>query len=130
MSATKWGEWLDDAVIRILRLDERGNGDRAELAQPLRFIDSDGTLCTVPAGFEFDGASIPPWAWAWIGAPLEGPYVRSAALHDHGCRTRTEPARTVHDRFHRSMRAEGVAQWRAWLMHRAVRHFGPTWDVA
>lgn len=126
---SKWGEWVDDAVLRVLPRDERVGGDRVALAEPLRFIDVDATLCTVPKGFEFDGASIPKPFWTLIGAPLEGNYVRSAALHDYGCRTRTEPSRVVHDRFYRSMRAEGVRWLQAVLMYRAVRHFGPTWSV-
>lgn len=127
---TPWGEWLDDAVLRVLRRDERGNGDRVELMQPLRFLERDGTLCTVPRGFEFDGASIPKLLWGLIGAPLEGNYVRAAALHDYECRARTALPSTVHDRFYRAMRAEGVGRVQAWLMYRAVRHFGPKWEVA
>lgn len=126
---TQWGEWLDDAVVRVLPKAERADGDRVALAKALRFCDAKGKIHRVPKGFEFDGASIPKPLWSVMGGPLEGPYVRSAALHDHGCRTRTEPSRVVHDRFYASMRAEGVGAIRATLMYRAVRHFGPQWSV-
>lgn len=126
----KWGEWVDHAVLRVLPKDQRGDGDRVALDEPLRYIDHDGLLHTVPAGFAFDGASIPRFAWSLIGGPLDGNYVRSAALHDYGCVVRTETSRVVHDRFYRTMRAEGVRWLQAQLMHKAVRLFGPRWTNA
>lgn len=122
-------EWVNDAVIRVLPKDEREDGERVALVEALQFLDEDGTLHTVPAGFEFDGASIPRAMWTLIGGPLDGNYVRSAALHDFGCIERKEPSRVVHDRFYRSMRAEGVRWLQARLMHAAVRAFGPRWSV-
>lgn len=123
----KWGEWLDSAVLRVLPKGERDSGKRVELVERLRYVDKHGVEHTVPAGFWFDGASIPRPMWSLIGAPLEGNYVRSAALHDLGCSVREEPSRVVHDRFYDCMRAEGVRWLQAQLMHKAVRAFGPRW---
>ena len=41
-----------------------------------------GKVITIPAGFEFDGASIPRALWALVGTPFAPDLVRAALIHD------------------------------------------------
>ena len=41
-----------------------------------------GLIVIIKAGFIFDGASIPKWAWSIIGHPLSHKLIRFALLHD------------------------------------------------
>ena len=42
-----------------------------------------GEFChTLKRGFEWDGASIPNWAWLIVGTPFEPRFMAASALHD------------------------------------------------
>jgi hypothetical protein len=123
------GRWLDDAHTRFLAPTERTGGARVVLTAPIRYEDTLGIVHTAPQGFAFDGASIPRPLWSLMGGPLDGPYVRSAALHDYECAVQMRPSAEVHRRFRHAMRAEGVGAVRAALMYAAVAAFGPRWTV-
>jgi hypothetical protein len=126
---TSHGRWLDAAHTRFLTPHERTGGARVVLTAPIRYEDAAGVVHTTPGGFAFDGASIPRPLWSVMGAPLEGPYVRSAAQHDFECAIQVAPSRVVHRRFLHALRAEGVGRVRAALMYAAVAAFGPRWTV-
>jgi hypothetical protein len=100
---------------------------RVRLAAPLVWRDPQGAEHCVPVGFWSDGATIPRWAWWLVGGPLDGPYRRAAILHDWQCVVKVEPAATVHRRFYRAMRADGVPAWIAGLFYGVVQLAGPRW---
>jgi hypothetical protein len=85
----------------------------------------------VPAGFEFDLASVPRSLWSLI-APFELS-IAAPLLHDFLYRYRGRPpagsvvppraySRAQTDRlFERIIEEEGVPAWRRWLAYRSVR---------
>lgn len=101
-------------------------GLRGKLLDDLIWEDN-GWKYRVPAGFIYDGASIPDFAWSVVGHPFMRGYRRPAALHDFLCREKLYPHQMVHDMFYDCLRAEGVTWWRAKLMHYAVATYGPRW---
>jgi hypothetical protein len=101
-------------------------GHRGRLLNELIW-HKEGWKFRVPAGFVYDGASIPDFAWSIVGHPFMRGYRRPAALHDWMCREKLWPSHIVHDMFYDCLRAEGVSWWRAKLMHYAVANFGPKW---
>lgn len=50
------------------------------LLSPLSYLNRDDTVVTVPAGFPFDGASVPRPIWVLF--PPAGQYLEAAAVHD------------------------------------------------
>lgn len=84
-----------------------------------------GLMWEVPAGFVFDGATIPRWLW-WIPgfAPL-GKHIWAALLHDRLCQlARDNPDlmdRTLADAaFASLLEHTAVGKWRALAMDLAV----------
>lgn len=113
-------------------LVEPGEDYRVRLLEPLTFVDVRGPAVeyvTVPAGTVVDGATIPAWAWALVGAPLSGDFRRAAVLHDYECVVRATASWQVHRRFYRAMRADGVGRFRAAVMYLAARWFGPSFSA-
>lgn len=99
------------------------------LKDEFRFDDPNGLQWTTPAGTEVNGASIPQAFWPFIGGPFEGKYINASVIHDHYCRTKTRTAHDTHRNFYYGMRASGVPQWKATLMHWVVATFGPDWKL-
>lgn len=99
------------------------------LESEFRFRDPNGLLWSTPAGAQVDGASIPQAFWSLIGGPFEGAYINASVIHDHYCRTRERTAHDTHRNFYYGMRAAGVEEWRAKLMHWVVDTFGPSWKI-
>ena len=118
-----------DADCRVWRLEE-----------PLRYeigALGSGLVIEVPAGFETDGASIPPPLRGLL--PAWGRYSRAAIIHDYLCQcfyeagsviiekpnsslTMSLPTRRAVDSvFHEAMLVAGVNRILAWLMWAAVR---------
>ena len=104
----------------------------------------------VPAGFTFDGASIPRAAWSVVGLTPGGPILAAATVHDllyrfdgklpPGCLLEREVAgdwRPLDYAFSRKeadaifreiMRATGAFRGlQIWAAHAAVRVFGRRW---
>jgi hypothetical protein len=110
-----------------------GPGDLYRLARLLEaftFYDGVADLwVTAPAGFVFDGASIPRWAWAITGGPLDGAYRRAACIHDYECHIRRRPSPEVHARFGRALLVDNVRPWRRYTLATAVEWFGPRWPT-
>ena len=80
-------------------------------------------LIRIPEGYEFDGATIPRWAWSIIGYPFEPDLILPACVHDWYC----ENAATYHERvigdtvFLKLLADSGVPRWRRLWMFAAVR---------
>ncbi len=96
-----------------------------------------GTTITVPAGFEFDLASVPKPLW-WLISPFDLSIV-APLIHDFLYRYEGNPlagsiapprtyTRKEADRLFRYiMKQEGVWWWRRAAAYRAVRTFGRSW---
>lgn len=99
------------------------------LLRPLVWVDPDGTVWSVPAGFTFDGASIPRVFWPVFGHPLSGRLVRAACVHDWHCVHQDVPATEAHRRFYHGLRADGVRVVPARAMYATVIAANPRWTV-
>ncbi len=67
-------------------------------------------ICEVPAGFTFDGASIPRVLW-WLFSP-SGRYMKAALLHDYLIETQTVSRAQSAQMFYKEMEKLGVILWR------------------
>jgi endonuclease G len=118
------GAWL--TIPRIEVFAQGGNPrESVQLVEPLGWADADGREWWVPAGFRYNGASVPRPFWSIVGHPLGGRVLRASGLHDWHCRMHDDDSGGAHRRFYEGLRADGVARWRADLMYAAVRNFGP-----
>lgn len=100
-------------------------GHRGYLVEELKYYSDGGELIIVPAGFEFDGASIPDFAWSVVGHPFLRGYRRSAAIHDYLCRTKPFNSKRVHEIFYETLADDDVEWWRRKTLYNAVARFGP-----
>ena len=75
----------------------------------------------VPAGFEFDGASVPRAFWAFLDPASEG--FEAACLHDYAI-AMGRPWRDAAIAFRADLVCYGVARWRAQVAYRAVIIWG------
>lgn len=134
-------------VITIL------NDHEFELVEPFTYEWQDEKSwewwrITIPAGYPFDGASVPRICWTLTGLLPTGVHLGAAAVHDYGYQRRgrllrgeverqcgrTGPWEAIavawedrkiwDDIFLRIMQDAGETPWKAWVMHRAVRLFG------
>ena len=85
-----------------------------------------GAIHKVPAGFTFNGASIPRVFWPIVGHPMEGSFLSASLLHDWCC-VKSKKAgkytlRVAGDALFYHMLCEaGVPFWRRAAMYLAVR---------
>lgn len=109
----------DHVPVRVL-VD--GGSRYWELAEDLTY--DDGTVrILVPAGFQYDMASIPRFAW-WFISPADRRIVRAATVHDR-LYVERRPSRAVADGvFLAIMKADGMPLVRRWVAYLAVRLFG------
>lgn len=91
-------------------------------------VDLPGVRLTVvvPAGFSFDGASIPRFAWMFIGAPFEPDFQLAACCHDWICERSHDSddyeSRVIGDAlFFNLLTKAGVPRWKRVAMYLAVR---------
>jgi len=85
----------------------------------------------VPAGYRYDGASIPRFAWSLIGLSPFGPIIGPATIHDW-CYCNggwvdedTHLPKVIADKvFLALMLRAGIVRHRAWIAYWAVRLFG------
>jgi hypothetical protein len=109
-------EWLDD-------------GRKMRLLDDFAYVDPFGSRWDAPKGSIVDGASIPKFAWSFIGGPFEGSYRNASVIHDVACEQRSRDWRTVHEAFYTGMLASGVQVLKAKIMYAAVYFLGPRWPV-
>ncbi len=81
--ATQKPYYIGDVVTKWLRHD--GDDRLMQLAEHFTFVDGRGNAWTAPAGFVFDGATIPRPLWSMFGDPFIGDYRRAAVIHDLLC---------------------------------------------
>lgn len=119
---------------------------RAEFVGDLEFIPTgcEATgICAIKSDFEYkdpaglrwqtkaqdktDGASIPPWAQPFVGAPFTKEYIKAAVIHDHYCDRHVRTWRQTHRVFYDALIESGVSEARAKLLYYAVYLGGPKW---
>lgn len=104
-----------------------------------------GTTVMVPAGFIYDGNSIPQWLRA---LPIVGYFLKdkiaypgAAALHDYGYRYAVWPRATTDALYREALGVEGASAmrraarffgvraggWKAWRDHRKADHVEAAW---
>ncbi len=99
------------------------------LLEDFHFIDPNGFKWETPKNTEVDGASIPQFAWSFIGGPMSGKYLHASIIHDRYCEIKSRTAHDTHRNFYYGMRANGVPETKARVMYWAVRTFGPSWKI-
>lgn len=109
-------EWLDD-------------GRQMKLLESFSYEDPNGMNWLAPKGTIVDGASIPTFAWSFIGSPFSGKYRNASVIHDTACQEKQRTWETVHLSFYYGMLASQVNKVKAKVMYAAVYHFGPRWPV-
>ena len=103
------------------------DGRRMSLLAPFEYVDAKNERWVVPKGAVIDGASIPRFAWSFIGGPFEGRYRDASVIHDSACNEKKRPWNLVHENFYWAMLTSGVEATKAKIMYAAVYHFGPRW---
>lgn len=125
--ASLWGEFSGDVVTRWLRSKHE---DRRMVLHPdttLKFTRYTGDVIYAKVGLEFDGASIPVWAWVFIGSPFTGKYRLAAVIHDTLCAAKDRPCRDAHRLMYEMCRSLGVGRLRATLIYKALLIGGSKW---
>lgn len=108
-----------------------GDGKVVELImlkKPFGYTDSKGVDWDVPSGYISNGASIPPMLWSVVGAPLSGPYLYAAVLHDYYCETQDRPWQQVHEMFFEAAVSRGTDVELAKILYAGILLGGPRWN--
>lgn len=97
----------------------------SELSLPITDLAAVTHSVRIPAGYTFDGASIPRPLWSLIGAPFSPDLILAACVHDWYC----DHARCYHERligdavFFKLLADSGVPYWRRAVLYSAVRAY-------
>lgn len=75
--------FVGEVVTKWLRHD--GDDRLMQLRDNFTFVESRSHIWTAPAGFIFDGTTIPRALWTVFGDPFIGDYRRAAVIHDLLC---------------------------------------------
>jgi hypothetical protein len=94
------------------------------LTESLLYVNNNARKIQVPAGFKFDGASIPRGLWSFVGHPLNGKHARAAVIHDYMYFTGVGGKEEADKTFLEAMKVDGVSKIRRTLMYWAVKYFG------
>lgn len=101
----------------LMRATDHGTWILEEEFQTMVF----GYLIVIQKGYEWDGASIPRWAWSLIGHPLDDDHIIASLFHDALYGLKLLP-RALCDRiFKELLRRDGVSKTKQNLMYYAVR---------
>ena len=84
----------------------------------------DGKEYWIPAGYWFDGASIPSIFWMLIGSPFLPQFWAAALPHDWGYLTHVLPKSVYDELFRQFLIASRVGSFKARIMWSAVRTGG------
>ena len=82
------------------------------------------TKITVPKFFQYDGASIPPFAWQLIGTPFNPQFMIAAVFHDWLYHTHQFDRETSATIFYELLIRDKVRKTKAVIMHNFVKQFG------
>ena len=96
------------------------DGNLWELMANFEYYRPDGEIIKVPAGFKFDFASIPKFAWSWIGSPT-GKYGPASLIHDWLCVNATWPRAKTDRIFLEALKDCDVPYIKRMIMYYAVR---------
>lgn len=77
----------------------------------------------VPAGFIYDGASVPR-VFTNIFPKSGERYDRAACLHDFLYATRMLDRKRCDEIFYEAMKFDKMTKWKAWVIYKSVRLFG------
>jgi hypothetical protein len=116
--------------VAVQWLDEREADPslmKMKLLEDFSFTGSEGKTWRAPKGAMIDGASLPGVFRAMIGPPFSGAQRKAAVIHDHYCRDKSEPWKSVHRMFYDAVRASGAEEIDAKIMYTAVYAAGPRW---
>jgi len=88
-----------------------------------------GEVYEIPAGFMWDGASIPRFFWRIIGGPFRPEFMKASCIHDWMCVNKPPHSTSAKaaEYFGNVLRNCGVPKRKALLMVKAVKWFGPKW---
>ena len=109
--------WLDD-------------GRKMKLLANYVYTDPNAVEWLAAKEWVVDGASIPMFAWSFIGGPFEGKYRKASVSHDVACDQKSRPWRVAHRMFYDHMLCSGVSKIKAQVMYWAVFNCGPRWGDA
>lgn len=100
-----------------------------ELLEDWEFVvkkGNDDYVFCIPAGYKFDGASVPRLFWGFpFGYTPFGVHIGAALEHDWLCEWRPLDSHTVHEHFEKRLIEDGIRPSQAWTMGKAVKLFGP-----
>ncbi|MFT7776627.1 DUF1353 domain-containing protein [Roseateles sp.] len=99
------------------------------LLKDFSYEDPTGAIRIAPKGWRIDGASIPRWAWSFVGDPYGGAYRYASVFHDYACDRKERPWESVHLAFYYGMLVAGVDGFKAKLMYAAAYLGGPRWEM-
>jgi Protein of unknown function (DUF1353) len=85
--------FVGEVVNKWLKHD--GDDRLMQLRENFTFIESRDCVWTAPAGFIFDGTTIPRALWTVFGDPFIGDYRRAAVIHDMICTPHCPQCRTL-----------------------------------
>jgi len=91
------------------------DGRRYQLARDMDFFG-----VAVPAGYCFDGASVPRFFWR-IVSPYQPYVIRAACGHDYMYENAIWDKSTADDLFRQALEIDGAPRWLIPMMYRAVR---------
>ena len=97
------------------------------LVSTFSYTNPSGKRTDVPAGYQWDGASIPRMFWRLVGHPFLSSYRRASLIHDWHCEHKDVPWRDAAADLYYACRLSGVPWWQARRVYAAVRRFGPKW---
>jgi hypothetical protein len=97
--------------------------------EPFGFKDASGADWQVPAGYSFDGSTVPRVFWSIVGPPLSPDLVASYVLLDYYNNKRTRSPEMVMQMFYESLLNSGVSEFRAKMLTTSLQAFGPKWVV-
>jgi hypothetical protein len=110
-----------------------GVGPRYQLIRDWYFKDLSGEKWAIKHGYIYDGASIPTLTgltWAATYSKFDPRVMRAALAHDYFCDC--QPAEISSDEaadlFGHMLIEDGAGKWRAAMMVKAVKSFGPHWE--
>lgn len=86
--------------------------------------DVDYGLMHVPQGFQYDGATLPPFLWPVIGSPFHPRFMRAALLHDWIYHTHELSKAAADDMLLFLLCQDGVNLFKAKLIYLGVKLFG------
>ena len=108
--------------------DDPGRGGVVSLVEPFSFIGADGSLYTIPAGFESDGASVPRFFWRFMSPKFDSLTLEASVMHDFGYERHIGTRAQVDAKYYSDLVAYGYPRWKAKVTYYAVRIFGgPHW---